>query len=226
MTQQKSFKQRVRARMARTGESYTAARRNLIAKGARPEPPKRPFRPWISDAKVREATGRDWRGWFAALDRQKASRRKHAEIVRLLSAEHGVVPWWAQTLTVGYEQARGLREPGQRADGFGASASKTVAVPVERLYRAFVDDKQRERWLPGAKLRLRTATPHKSARYDWEDGQTRVMVGFTELGPAKSQIAIGHERLPDADAADAMKAWWRERVAALAALLTAGKGGA
>ena len=36
MTAQKSFKRKVRARMAKTGESYTAARRQLIASGERP----------------------------------------------------------------------------------------------------------------------------------------------------------------------------------------------
>ncbi len=34
MTQQKTFKRRVRARMAKTGESYTAARRQLLADAA------------------------------------------------------------------------------------------------------------------------------------------------------------------------------------------------
>ncbi len=102
------------------------------------------------------------------------------------------------------------------------SASKTVSVPVARVYDAFVNDAQRERWLPGAELRRRKATPHKSARYDWEDGSTRVNVGFFALGEDKSRIAIGHERLPDADTAAEMKAWWRERVAALAALLEKG----
>ncbi len=67
------------------------------------------------------------------------------------------------------------------------SASKTIAVPVERLFEAFDDEALRERWLPRADLRLRTATPHRSARYDWEDGSTRVNVGFTELAQSKSQ---------------------------------------
>jgi hypothetical protein len=34
-------------------------------------------------------------------------------------------------------------------------------------------------------------------------------------GEAKSRVAIEHERLPDADAVAAMKAWWRERLTAL-----------
>jgi hypothetical protein len=41
--------------------------------------------------------------------------------------EHGLDKWWAQTITVGYEQAWGLREPGQNPDGSHVSASKTVS---------------------------------------------------------------------------------------------------
>ena len=46
MTRQKTFKHRVRARMAKTGESYTAARRMLIAPAItlRPRPSSRPLR--------------------------------------------------------------------------------------------------------------------------------------------------------------------------------------
>ena len=222
MTKQKTFKQRVRARMAKTGESYTAARRMLIARGDRPDAVKTKFEPRVSETKLQEASGRKWQGWFVVLDKHGAVRRPHPEIARWLMDEHGLDHWWAQTITVGYEQARGLREPGQTADGWQVSASKTVSVPVKRLYRAFVEEHLREHWLPGAELHLRTATPHKSARYDWEDGSTRVIVGFEELDASKSRSGIMHERLPDSDTAEEMKAWWRERVAALKPMLEGG----
>ena len=77
--------------------------------------------------------------------------------------------------------------------------------------------------LPGAALRVRTATAPRTARYDWEDGSTRVVVGFDAMGEAKSRVAVSHERLPDADAADEMKSWWRERLAALKPLLEGGE---
>ncbi len=94
-------------------------------------------------------------------------------------------------------------------------AQKTVAVPVERLFDAFVDESLRKRWLPDGELRERTATRPKSARYDWGDGSTRVIVGFEAKGEAKSTVAIEHERLANAGEAERMKAYWRERVAAL-----------
>ena len=92
-------------------------------------------------------------------------------------------------------------------------------MPVERLFAAFADPELRERWLPGDRLRERTSQPARTARFDWGDGATRVVVGFTAKGEAKSQVDLAHERLPDARAADRARADWRERLAALKALL-------
>lgn len=93
-----------------------------------------------------------------------------------------------------------------RPDGFAITASKTVAVPIERLCEAFVNESLCGRWLPNATLRLRTATLPQSARYDWEDGATRANVGVTRLTKTKSRLGIRHERLPNADAAEEMTA--------------------
>ena len=92
-------------------------------------------------------------------------------------------------------------------------------MPVDRLYDAFVDESLRERWLPDGRLRERTATRPKSARFEWGDGETRVVVGFTAKGDAKSVVDIEHARLPDAAEAERMKAFWRERVAVLKEVL-------
>jgi hypothetical protein len=219
MTQQKTFKRRVRERMAKTGESYTAARRMLISGGDRPAESPPEFVPFVAEEKVLEATGRGWQAWFAVLDEWGATRRSHTEIARWLREAHGVDGWYSQTLTVGYERARGLRAPGQHANGFAVTASRTVAVPVEELFAAVHDEARRARWLPAADLHLRTATAPKSARYDWEDGETRVIIGFEPAGEAKSRIALSHERLPDADTADEMKAFWRERLTVLKSAL-------
>ena len=222
MTTQRTFKRRVRERMAKTGESYTAARRILIANGDRPEAAVTEFDPPVADERVVEATGRGWADWFAVLDEWSAASRSHTEIARWLREEHGVDGWYSQSLTVGYERARGLRAPGERPDGFAVGASRTIAVPVERLFDAFEDVAVRERWLPDGSLHTRTATRPRTARYDWEDGTTRVIVGFEQAGDGRSRVALSHERLPDADAAGEMKAWWRERLTELKAQLERG----
>jgi hypothetical protein len=177
---------------------------------------KRPY----SDEVIRANTGRGWDEWFALLDAWGAAERPHPEIARWLGEEHGVGGWWAQGVTVAYEQARGLRAPGQRRGGlFEVNATKTVAVPVDRLYEAFADPTLRERWLPGATVEVRTARPAKSIRANWDDGSTRLVIAFTARGEAKSQVALTHERVPDAGTADKLKAFWRERMAALRKLL-------
>jgi hypothetical protein len=209
MTTQKSFKRRVRDRMVKTGESYTAARRQLIAGGDVPEPVTPTFQLVVSDEKMLEATGRRHDEWFALLDAWGAAERTHTEIARHVNAELGVDGWWAQTITVGYERARGMRAVGQMKDGWTVNASKTVGVAVGELYDAVVEERFRKEWLPDADLGLRTATRPRSARYDWEDGSTRVNVSFESKGPNKATVFVAHERLPDADTADAMKAYWR-----------------
>ncbi|MGH8838369.1 MAG: DUF4287 domain-containing protein [Jiangellaceae bacterium] len=169
---------------------------------------------------MRRATGRDRGGWFAVLDAWGAAGRPYQEIAAWLTGEHGLSSWWAQKLIVEYEQARGLRGAGVRPDGtFTVSASKTVAVPAERLYAAFVDAEVRELWLPGALIRERTSQPGRSARFDWDDGATRVNVSVAAAGEAKSQATVEHERLPDARAAEEAKAHWRERLDVLKTVL-------
>jgi hypothetical protein len=46
-----------------------------------------------------------------------------------------------------------------------------------------------------------------------------VNVGFTAKGPSRSSVAVAHERLPDADEAEAAKAQWRARLLELKTFL-------
>ena len=215
MTRQRSFKRLVRSRMEKTGESYTAARAVLLAGEEKP----RAAESWLatSDERIRERTGRGWEEWFDLLDEWGAAQRPHREISRWVADQLGIGPlvWEAQAVTSSYERARGLRAVGETEQGFAVSATRTVAVPVERLFDAVVDESQRVSWLPDGELSERTATRPRSARFDWGDGATRVHVVFDSKGEAKSTLALQHVRLPDGGEAERMKAYWRERVDAL-----------
>ena len=219
MTRQKSFKRLIRARMAKTGESYTTARTSLLTA----EEPKATEGPALSmsEEAIRRRTGRGWEAWFDLLDAWGAAERTHTEIARWVAEEHAIDGWDAQAVTVSYERATGRRAVGEHADGFTISASKTVAVPVDQLYEAFADASKRERWLPEGGLHERTALKPRSVRFDWGDGATRVNVFLTAKGEARSTAAIQHERLRDAEEAAAMKAYWRERVTTLKEVLEA-----
>lgn len=169
---------------------------------------------------IERATGRDRDEWFGVLDDWGALGRPYREIASWLTGEHGMSSWWAQKLIVEYEQARGLRKPGVRRDGtFEVGASKTLAVPVERAYSAFTEPKVRSRWLPKEALtELDGSLPGKVARFDRTDG-TRVVVQFDVQTAGKCTVSVQHQRLSDVQAAEAAKAYWRERLAALKTML-------
>ena len=142
MTVQKSFKRLVRARMAKTGESYAAARAKLLAsadEGSTDEIPQLA----CSDERIRERTGRGWEEWFALLDSWGAESMGHTELVGRVAAQLRVhaLGWDAQAVTTSFERARGKRAVGERigGDGFVATASKTIGAGAEQVFRTFVD---------------------------------------------------------------------------------------
>ena len=88
-----------------------------------------------------------------------------------------VVPlkWEPQAITMSYERVRMGRVVGQHTDGFTVTAARTVAVPVERLYDAFVDEATRRSWMGDGELRQPTATKPRCRRGQtpedfWESG--------------------------------------------------------
>lgn len=165
----------------------------------------------MSDGAVHRATGQTWDEWFAILDAKGATQLAHKEIARYLETAHELPSWWAQTVTVAYERARGLRAMNQRSDGsFSTSVSRTVPVPVERLFAIWSETKLRAKWLADAPLTVRKATPNKSLRLVWNGGQSRVNVDFLAKGRSKSQVSLDHENLPNAASVKQRKLYWSE----------------
>ncbi|PZE85387.1 hypothetical protein DEJ00_17840 [Curtobacterium sp. MCLR17_039] len=154
--------------------------------------------------RVLAATGKKPDDWHALIDRADGATIGHAAIASWLIGR-GVEPWWAQGITIGYEQARGLRIPGQRADGtFAVSASRQV--PGER--EAVLD-----RIVPvfGAALGSTPKSERRggrrpSARWTFDDRESVLL--NTEDGPKPDTVRIsvqrerlaGPERMPDAKA--------------------------
>ena len=162
----------------------------------------------IGDAAVEARTGKKWAEWIRILDAAGARKMSHQEIVAYLSERHSVGPWWAQMVTVSYEQARGMREKHQKPEGYEISSSKTLAVPVSALYKAWHDAKARSRWLAEKKLVIRKATANRSMRITWSDQKTSVSVNFYAKSGGKSLVTVQHSKLPDAKAGERMKAYW------------------
>lgn len=91
------------------------------------EAPVRAAAGGVSDDTTFKATGRRSADWFGMLDQAGARDWPHKQIAEHLVDAHGVDAWWAQSITVGYEQATGRRRPGQQQDGtFTASVSRRI----------------------------------------------------------------------------------------------------
>lgn len=159
-----------------------------------------------SNEAVERATGRPWSHWMALLDEAGGREMSHKALVSRLAGERAVSEWWQQQIAVAYENSRGLRARHQMADGYQISRSRTVAAPAGRVYRAWTIEAERVHWLPYANFTVRKATPDKSLRLNWSDG-TLVEVRLTDKGD-RTQVAVQQNKLPDADAAERMKAYW------------------
>jgi len=204
MPKQKDLKRVVRARMKKTGESYTAARLHVLKK----KDVDFASVAGMSDEAVKKATGRAWAEWVRILDDAGAASKQHRDIVKHVSSL-GTPNWWTQMVTVGYERIRGLRDKGQRrGGGYEAGKSRTFNLPVRKLFAAF------KKSIP-ENAELKSATPNKRIRLAWDDGTT-VEAMFIEKGDSKSTVAVTHQKLPDKAAAEKMKSWWGERLAGLA----------
>lgn len=248
MTKDKAEKAAIRARMAKTGERYTTARHYLLDHHLTPESidelptdaniedasvpddepavtlPPRVADPGMSDDAIRRGTGKTWDEWFGLLDAWSGTDHNHTEIARYVYETFGIDGWWAQGVTVGYERARGMRARHETATGFVVNASKTIAAPVERVFTAFVDDTLRDGWIEAGSLRLRTSQPGRSARFDvlLPGGEgTRLEVWLTVKGETKTAAALQHVKLKGQDDLDPWRAYWKERLNRLAAVLKA-----
>jgi uncharacterized protein YndB with AHSA1/START domain len=199
----------------------------------------------ISSESVQEATGRRWEEWLEVLDSAGAADWSHKEIVAHLKREHPDVPaWWRQSLTVGYEQARGKRAVGETADaGFQVGVQRSVGATTTEAWELITS--RPELWLgegasvafdqgarydvppgggdPGASGEIRVVKPGNRLRMTWQPqdwpapATLQVTLSTSESG--KTAITVHMEKLPDADAREAMRERWRgalERIAAAA----------
>ena len=214
MTRNESFKRRVRARMARTGEKYGAARRVLLEQSN-----ARDDRGWVSDPEhsdevIRANTGRGWDEWRELIDAWPGREHGHTAVAAWLQEQHGVSGWWAQSVTVGWERITGRRLPHQVADGtFTANRSATVAADPDALRELLLDPDSREELFPGLVPQLRSRTTSKTLRIGLTTGVAEIAI--EPKGDRRATVIVSHAKLPAAEEVTFWKAYWGDWLAAL-----------
>ncbi len=177
----------------------------------------------ISSEAVKEATGKTWKEWLSVLDLIDASKMKHKDIAAWIFNKRLANGWWSQMVTVGYEQARGMREKHQVTSGagkrsYGVNVTVTVNAPIKQLYKAVTDLTLRKKWLR-ENIEVSSTTKEKYLRGIWADGKTKIAIGFYFKGKDKSQIAVEHSKLESMKQVDEKKIFWKERLGKLKASL-------
>ena len=242
MTRSRKLKKAIRARAARTGERYTAARRHVVAARERrkavpvpsapPVPSSAPSpRGGMSEKAVVAKTGHGLEHWFSVLDAFGAAAKGHTASARHLAERHGVPGWHSQGITVAYERARGLRAMNQAKGGFQVTVTKVVPATVPEV-TATLEGRSHREWLTGVDAGLRAALqaavrppakgvatrPDGVARLRYKWGATTVEMRI-EPRPRGASVAIGNMGLPDAAAVEERRARWREALEALKSAL-------
>lgn len=173
---------------------------------------------------IETGTGIIWSHWLtilephATLDHTALADRALAAIRSEGSSQNP--EWWAQNVTVAFEQHIGRRVVGQKCDGsFSGGISKTLPGTMddvlERITAATED----------ADTFANTPTsgaPTTSATDKWrywrvklaDDSRVTITIQ-TKPGGDKSIAAVNHDKLPSAQVIDERKVWWREFLAAL-----------
>jgi hypothetical protein len=162
---------------------------------------------------IEKATGKSFAWWCKALDKAGAKKMNHTEIAKLVRTLAETSGWWAQGITVAYEQHTGRRMPGQRADGtFSATVSLTVEGAPEDLLARW--QKAHAKALPKSVSVVKEARSKPEARYiSWRatlrDG-TSAVIGFDPKPNGKSIVAVEHQKLTSFEKLEGVKAMWRK----------------
>ena len=153
---------------------------------------------------VKAATGKTHDEWHGILIDAGAKGWKHKQIADHLVKEHGVDGWWAQGITVDFEQKVQGRLPGQRPDGtFECAVRRTLAGDQrETLERAAAAVEERYGAPRAKSMTLRTP----NVRFVSEEG-IRVVVDAQPPRPSGTPVGITVSKLPDQDAYTAAKEW-------------------
>ena len=234
MTRVAKLKNVIRARAAKTGESYTTARRHVLAsrptvQKLSPAPDeallatqapiatsaKKPGLPRgeVSNAAAIKRTGHGLDHWFKVLDRF-GTGHGHTKTAEHLYSKHKLPGWYAQSITVTWERARGLRQENQSCTGaFQVSVSRSIAAPVAALVDLINQAKTRRQWLADVDPSLRKGMEDAFAagkamqlkkrgqarmRYKWLSSVVELRLSENPNG--KSTLAADSSALPDADA--------------------------
>ncbi len=167
---------------------------------------------------VETGSGIAWDEWLEIL--QPHDKLDHTEMAKIAYAQilkqgRSKSPeWWAQGVTIAYEQHIGRRQPGQTCGGnFSVTVSKTLPGAMDEVLALWSERVANETEFNGVKMVI----PGKISQSDkWRYWRTKledsslVSVNIqTKPGGEKSMLAINHDKLNDAKDVGKWRGYWK-----------------
>lgn len=166
----------------------------------------------ISDKTIERATGAPWQTWFERLEAMGARDLVHKEIAAALVEQFQVPGWWAQSLTVRYEQVIGRRKVGQNNKGeFSVGVSKTISGTMDEAFHWWLKIAQSRTEFNNVEIISSSTTETekwRNYRAALKDG-SRVVVGIYAKTPTKAGLGLQHEKLASTESAEQWRTYWK-----------------
>lgn len=164
----------------------------------------------VSDEACREATGKTFGEWSAAIAAQPEIAGKRRETINWLWDQVGRSPaqaWWGTTIWVEHERLIGKVQKDGRPEGYNICVTKSVVAPADRVLAAIVESipaERVQRVREGKDVRATWHTPGAAA-------ETEIEATFKETA-GKTAITLMHKRIDTRDEADGLRRAWQGRL--------------
>ncbi len=162
--------------------------------------------PDISDDAVLKATGRSWREWLDLLGGADMAQSSHEEIAVFLRE---VPSWWQQSIATAFERSIGRASENEAGDGFQVSVSRTLDLPAETVFQAWIDGELRAKWLRHGDFEPSTVRAPDTIRGKWTPDGSRIDVTVSDAGEGRCELTVGHRKLAGDAAVERMREFWK-----------------
>lgn len=171
---------------------------------------------------IENATYKSWQKWVDLLESFGAKDLDHTAIANLVRSElDGKIDspdWWAQSITVAYEQHIGRRKPGQQNDGsYEVSVTKHIAGTKEdvfALWREAYDDISDFSGVEVSNIRISETSVRLYWRSELAD-RTRLSISVEGRSPVKAMIAVAHTNIRSEEQKDIWRTYWKNTLESL-----------
>lgn len=185
----------------------------------------------VTSVSVEKYTQRGWSEWIRILEAKNARSWTHGEIAAFLKTKYRLTPWWQHGVAQGFEIYIGRKGVNRNAKGeWSLIATKSLHIGAANVWKFLLSEKGQALWLkPLAPIvirpksffetadgyfgEIRTMKTARSLRLTWRDPEwtkpSYVTVHLVPRPGAKSLVAFGHAKIPEAATQVRLRERWK-----------------